>query len=320
MLKVGVLMGGISSEREVSLDSGNNVIEHLDKSKYEVIPVVIDNKEDVFEKVRDLDFALLMLHGKFGEDGRVQAVLETCGIPYSGCGVLAGALGVDKDICKQVLRYNNIRTADWFVVRAIEDINYEKIEEYGYPVMVKPVSGGGSVATFIVKKKEDVEEAVREGLIWDEEIMIEKFIPGATEITCPVVDGKMLPVLQIDPQGEFFDYQSKYTAEGSERYVVNLPKELHEEVERMAVGTYYALKTSVYTRVDMLVKDGVPYVLEVNTLPGMTKNSLYPVSLKGAGIEISDFLDTIIEKSLAVRKRVADLDNARNNGVVVKEK
>ncbi|MGL5649156.1 MAG: ATP-grasp domain-containing protein, partial [Clostridium sp.] len=214
----------------------------------------------------------------------------------------------------------NIRTADWFVVKSIEDINYDKIEEYGYPVMVKPVSGGGSVATFIVKKKEDVEEAVREGLLWDEEIMIEKFIPGATEITCPVVDGKMLPVIQIDPKGEFFDYQSKYTAEGSDRYTVELPKELHEEVEKMAVATYYALKTSVYTRVDMLVKDGVPYVLEVNTLPGMTKNSLYPVSLKTAGIEVSDFLDTVIEKSLEVRRKVEALDNARNNGVTVKEK
>ena len=147
MMKVGVLMGGISSEREVSLDSGNNVIEHLDKSKYEVIPVVIDKKTDVIEKVKDLDFALLMLHGKFGEDGRVQAILETYEIPYSGCGVLAGGLGVDKDITKQILRYNNIRTADWFVVKSVEEIDYAKIEEYGYPVMVKPVNGGGSVAT-----------------------------------------------------------------------------------------------------------------------------------------------------------------------------
>ncbi len=317
MMKVGVLMGGISSEREVSLDSGNNVIEHLDKSKYEVIPVVIDKKTDVIEKVKDLDFALLMLHGKFGEDGRVQAILETYEIPYSGCGVLAGGLGVDKDITKQILRYNNIRTADWFVVKSVEEIDYAKIEEYGYPVMVKPVNGGGSVATFIVKKKEDVEAAVLDGLKWDEEIMIEKFLTDATEITCPVVNGKMTSVIAIEPKGEFFDYESKYTAEGSKRYVVELPEELHKEVEAMAVGTYHALKTSVLTRVDMLIKDGVPYVLEVNTLPGMTKNSLVPVSLKHFGIEMGEFLDMVIEESIKVRKRAYDLDNARNNGVEV---
>lgn len=318
MMKVGVLMGGISSEREVSIDSGNNAIEHLDKSKYEIVPILIDKKTDVIEKVKDLDFALLMLHGKFGEDGRVQSILETYEIPYSGCGILCGALGVDKDMTKQILRYNNIRTADWFVVKSVEDINYDTIEEYGYPVMVKPVSGGSSVAAFVVKEKKDVEAAVLEGLKWDEEVMIEKFLSNATEITCPVINGKMTSIIAIEPNGEFFDYQSKFTAEGSKRYVVEFPEELQKEVERMAVGTYHALKTSVLTRVDMLIKDGVPYVLEVNTLPGMTKNSLVPVSLEHFGIDMGEFLDMIIEESIKVRKKSYGIDDARGNGAEVK--
>jgi D-alanine-D-alanine ligase len=297
-MKVGVLMGGISSEREVSLNSGNSMMQHINKEKYEVVPVVIDKKDDVIEKVKGLDFALLALHGKFGEDGTVQAVLQTLGIPYSGCDTLSSSLCMDKDLTKTVLKANGVRTARWLNVKSVEEIDYNKIEEIGYPVFIKPTNGGSSVATFKITKKEDVENAVLEGLKWDKEVMIEEFIKG-DEITCPVFENEMFPVLAIKAKTDFYDYEQKYSANGAEHYAINLEKNLHKEVEKMALDTYKALKCSVYARIDMIItEDNVPYVLEVNTLPGMTATSLFPQSAAEKGISYTEFIDMIIEYSL----------------------
>ena len=164
-MKVGVIMGGISSEREISLKSGNSIVEKIDKSKYEVIPVVIDDKEDIITKVKGLDFALLALHGKFGEDGTVQSVLQTLDIPYSGCGPISSGICMDKDFTKRVLKANDIRTARWINVSSVDEIDYDKIEEMGYPVFVKPTNGGSSVATFKVKEKSEIRAAVEEGIV-----------------------------------------------------------------------------------------------------------------------------------------------------------
>ena len=301
-MKVGVIMGGISSEREISLKSGNSIVEKIDKTKYEVIPVVIDNKEDIITKVKGLDFALLALHGKFGEDGTVQSVLQTLDIPYSGCGPISSGVCMDKDFTKRVLKANDIRTARWINVSSVDEIDYDKIEEMGYPVFVKPTNGGSSVATFKVKEKSEIRAAVEEGLKWDCEVMIEEFVEGE-EITCPVFDGEMWPVIAIKPHSDFFDYTQKYAADGADEIVVQLEENLHKEVEKMALATYKALKCSVYSRVDMIVtKEGVPYVLEVNTLPGMTKNSLFPKSAAGRNISFSGLLDLIIQESLKENK------------------
>jgi D-alanine-D-alanine ligase len=299
-MRVGVIMGGISSEREVSLNSGQSILANLDKDKYEIIPVVIDSKEDLFTKVKDIDFALLALHGKFGEDGTVQAVLQTMGIPYSGCDTLSSAVCMDKDMTKKVLKSRDIRTAPWFNVSSVEEIDYNRIEQLGYPVVVKPNNGGSSVATFVVKEKSEIEAAVIEALKWDKEVMLEKYIKG-DEITCPILDGEMFPVLAIKPKSSFFDYASKYSDGGADEFVVELETSLHKQVEEMAIATYKALKCSVYARVDMIVKDGIPYILEVNTLPGMTKNSLFPKSAAGKNISFSGLLDRIIEISLRER-------------------
>ena len=297
-MKVGVLMGGISSEREVSLSSGKSIMEHINKEKYEVVPVVIDKKEDVIEKTKGLDFAFLGLHGKFGEDGEVQSVLQSLNIPYSGCGPLSSGICMDKDLTKSVLKAKGIRTAKWINVKSVEEIDYDKIEEMGYPVFIKPTNGGSSVATFKIKKKEDVEAAVVEGLKWDSEVLIEEFIKG-DEITCPVFNGELFPVLAIKANSEFYNYEQKYSANGASHYPIKLEEKLHKEVKKMALGTYNALKCSVYARVDMIVtEEGVPYVLEVNTLPGMTSTSLFPQSAADRGINYSEFIDLIIETSL----------------------
>ena len=249
-MKVGVIMGGISSEREISLKSGNSIVEKIDKNKYEVMPIVIDNKEDIVNKVKDIDFALLALHGKFGEDGTVQSVLQTLDIPYSGCGPISSGLCMDKDFTKRILKANDVRTARWINVSSVEEIDYDKIEEMGYPVFVKPTNGGSSVATFKIKNKEDIQAAVEEGLKWDTEVMIEEFVEG-DEITCPVFDGKMWPVIAIKPKSDFFDYTQKYAADGADEIVIELEEELHKEVEKMALETYKALKCQVYARVEI---------------------------------------------------------------------
>lgn len=301
-MKIGVIMGGISSEREISLKSGNSIIENINKDKYEVIPVIIDKKEDIITKTQGIDFALLALHGQFGEDGTVQSVLQTLGIPYSGCGPLSSAMCMDKDVSKSILMAAGIRTAPWINLRKDDKLDFNKINELGYPVVVKPTHGGSSVATFIVKEEKDIEGCVVEAFKWDNEVMIEKFIKG-DEITCPVYGDKMLPVIAIKPKSEFFDFASKYQDGGAEEIVVELEKNLHEEVEKMALETYKALKCEVYSRVDMIVTEqGIPYILEVNTLPGMTKNSLIPKSAAALNISFSKLIDMIIEDSMKITR------------------
>ncbi|MGL5150487.1 MAG: D-alanine--D-alanine ligase [Clostridium sp.] len=297
-MKIGVIMGGISSEREISLKSGASVVENINKERYDVVPVVIDKKEDIITKVKGLDFALLALHGQFGEDGTVQSVLQTLGIPYSGCGPLSSAACMDKDMTKSLLEVAGVRTAPWINLRSIEELSLDDINKMGYPVVIKPTHGGSSVATFIIKSEDEVLSAVEEGFKWDNEVMIEKFIKG-DEITCPILDGKLYPIVAIKPKGEFFDFTSKYQDGGADEFVIELEENLHKEVEEMAFKTFRALKCSVYARVDMIIAEGgVPYLLEVNTLPGMTKNSLFPKSVAGVNMEFAELLDKIIQTSL----------------------
>ncbi|MFW2491488.1 D-alanine--D-alanine ligase [Clostridium chromiireducens] len=301
-MKIGVIMGGISSEREISLKSGNSIIENINRDKYEVVSIIIDKKDDVITKTKEIDFALLALHGQFGEDGTVQAVLQTLGIPYSGCGPLSSAMCMDKDITKSTLKAAGIRTAPWINLRKGDSIDFDKINELGYPVVVKPTHGGSSVATFIVKEESEIQSCVVEAFKWDSEVMIEKFIKG-DEITCPVYGDKMLPVIAIKPKAEFFDFASKYQDGGAEEIVVELEKNLHEEVEKMALETYKALKCEIYSRVDMIItEEGTPYILEVNTLPGMTKNSLIPKSAAALNISFSQLIDMIIEDSIKISR------------------
>lgn len=299
-MKIGVIMGGISSEREISLKSGEEICKNLNKSKYEVIPIILDSKEDIVDKVNDIDIAFLALHGQFGEDGTIQGILESLGVPYTGCGVLSSAMCMDKDITKRLIQGQGIKTAPWINVKSLEEIDYSGVDKIGYPVVAKPNSGGSSVATFVVKNREDLNVAVLEGLKYDKEVMIEKYISG-DEITCCILNGEMLPILAIKPRASFFDYTSKYADGGADEYIVELEEELQKQVEDISIKCYRALKCSVYSRVDLIVQNGEPYVLEINTLPGMTKNSLFPKSARGIGIDFSGLLDRIIEHSLSER-------------------
>lgn len=300
-MKVGILMGGISTERDVSLETGKSIIDNIDKLKYEIIPIIIDKKEDVLSKCIGIDFAFLALHGKFGEDGSIQKILEILNIPYSGCNALSSSMCMDKDIAKRIMLSSNIRTPKWTTVKSVEDIDYKFIETMKYPVFIKPNSGGSSVATFLVEKRGDVKGAVSNVLLYDDIALIEEYIKGE-EITCPILNGKVLPILGIKPNGKFFDIKSKYTDNEANEFIITLDKNLEKEIKIKALKIYNALRCSVYARIDMIVRNGISYALEVNTLPGMTKNSLFPKSCKGMNIDFTRLLDLIINYSLKEKR------------------
>lgn len=297
--KIAVVMGGISSEREISLKSGSGVFESLDREKYEPIKVVIDEKTDIITKIPDdVDFAFLALHGKFGEDGCVQSVLETRDIPYSGCGPLSSAMCMDKNISKKICKASGIPTADWITVKSIEEIDYDRIEEMGYPVFVKPNSGGSSVATFMIKEKAGIEDAVRQGLEVDTEVMIEQYLPGE-ECTSFILDGEVFPTVSIKSEQEFFDFEAKYSSDnGAVEEVVYLEESLQNKLNEYSKMCWDAFNCRAYVRVDFIISNGVPYVLELNTLPGLTATSLIPRSAAAKGISYSQLLDKLISCSL----------------------
>lgn len=300
-MKIGVVMGGISSEREVSLASGREILKNIKDGNDEVVEVILNTKDDIFEKAKGLDFALLALHGKYGEDGTVQSILDAMDIPYSGCGMVSSALCMDKDVAKSLMVSKGIRTARWQVFENLEEVTKEKIEKLGYPLVVKPNSGGSSVATFICKTYEEVLRGVEEGLKVDNRVMAEEFLTG-DEITIPMLNGHILPTLMIKPlKGGFFDYSSKYEEGGAEETIITYDEVLQGELHSMAQKSYEVLRCEVYARVDFMLKDGIPYILEVNTLPGMTKTSLFPKSAQGIGLDYKGLLDEIIKGSLALR-------------------
>ncbi len=299
-MKIAVIMGGISSEREVSLDSGNEIYKYLDKEKHDVSKVILDTKSDILEKLdRDTDFAFLALHGKYGEDGVVQCILDSLDIPYSGCNPLTSGILMDKNYTKIILHGEDLPTAPWIVVKSIDKIDYDKIDELGYPVFIKPNSGGSSVATFKVKSKEEVEEAVKKGLEVDECVMIEKYVKGV-EHTSFVLNGEVYPTIRIVSDQEFYDYEAKYSDDHpAHKEIVELDKDLQEEINSISKKCWDIFNCKGYVRVDFIVdEENKPYVLELNTLPGMTSHSLIPMSARSRGIEYPQLLEKLMEVSL----------------------
>lgn len=276
-LRVGVLMGGNSSEREVSIMSGKEVIKNLDKDKYEVVEIVVPEE---LEKVKSIDVAFLALHGKGGEDGIIQGYLETLGIKYTGCGVMASAVGMDKRI------FRMLAERDGFLMAA---------ETKSVPCVVKPVNGGSSVGVVIVKDESKLKEAIDEAKKYDSEIVIEEYIEG-TEVSCGILGNTVLPVIEIVPKKEFFDYEAKYTQGMSEEICpARLSETVTKIIQEETMRVFKMIGGRGYARVDFIIKDDTPYLLEINTLPGMTPNSLLPKEAGAVGINYSQLLDKIIE-------------------------
>ncbi len=299
--RIGVLMGGASSEKEISLKTGRGVEKALREIGYEVVPIVLGEPgTDVCGEIRDasIDIAFIALHGRGGEDGCIQGLLEWMGIPYTGSSVLASALAMDKLKAKEMFRLHNVPTPPYYVATAAQlagQLLEEQHGSFGFPVIVKPRGEGSSVGLARADNMSGLRGAVMTALAHDSEALVERFIK-ATEVHVGVVDGKALGAIEVVPKSGLFDYQAKYTA-GMTEFVLppRLPATRLRGVMNLAERAASSLGCTGACRVDCLVTEGEnEYVLEVNTLPGMTATSLLPQIAAHVGIEYSALCEKIV--------------------------
>lgn len=338
-MRVTVLTGGTSAERDVALASAVQVIGALRSRGHEV--AVVDTARGYIPQgdepallsaavgteppsiaqltslergllltglanlaaVRDADVLFLALHGGRGEDGTIQTLLEMVGVPYTGSGRLGSAMAMDKDISKRLFQQAGVPTAAWVMAPAAKD---EVGRQFGWPVVVKPSKQGSTVGLSVVKSPKDYEAAVALARQYDDEIMIEAFVPGR-ELTVGVLEGRTLAVGEIIPRHEIFDYECKYTPGMSQEvFPADLPRAVTEECSRLSLLAHEALKLGGYSRVDFrLTPAGDLFCLEVNTLPGMTATSLLPQAARAVGIEFPELCERICR--VARRSRVENL-------------
>jgi len=301
-LTVALLSGGISSEREVSINSGNQVFEALDKKKYEIIRY--DPKTDIHLLVADapkIDVALIILHGLYGEDGTVQGLLDLLNIPYQGSGVPGSAIAMNKVISKQLYEKHGLPVPQYLVVKKEDKIDPANCRKrIGLPMVVKPAEGGSSVGMSIVKTEDTIKSALDKAFEYDETVLIESYIKGV-EITGGVIGNKdlqALPLIEIipDEKHDFFDYEAKYTAGVTQEICpARIDDSLTVQAQTYAKTAHQALSCKGYSRTDMIVKEKDIYVLETNTIPGMTPTSLLPQAANAAGLNFTQLLDRLIE-------------------------
>ena len=304
-LTVALLAGGISSEREVSLQSGDQVYEALDKDKYHILRY--DPKTDLDRLVNDaagIDVALIILHGPYGEDGTVQGLLDLLGIPYQGSGVLGSALAMNKEVTKQLYEKSGLPVPPYIIYDRNDNVNVGAcVKQIGLPLVVKPVSGGSSVGMSIVRSAGDLQGALDKAIVYDRAVMVESYIAG-TELTGGVIGNKeleALPIIEIlpDQTREYFDYEAKYTPGVTQEICpARIDEELTQQAQSYAKIAHQALYCRGYSRTDMILKDREIYVLETNTIPGMTVTSLLPQAAQVAGISFSQLMDKLIELGL----------------------
>ncbi len=346
-LRVTVLTGGTSSEREVCLMSGRKVIAALDPARYEVkcldladiagdtaacllsgsAPVgmlsdgLTPSKEN--KKTKSLvttgasnligrddsslakskpDVVFIALHGGTGENGAVQGLLELLGIPYTGSGVLASALAMNKIMAKKIFEQEGIPTPKWIALREHEPTDPESLlERIGLPCIVKPACEGSTIGVTVVKEKQDLLPALELAFRYGSEVLIEEFITG-TEITGPVLgnnEAQVLPLVEIVPDGGFYDYEAKYTPGATQEIVpARIPETSAAKARELTLRAHHALGCRGISRVDLIVTPEEVYVLEVNTIPGLTETSLVPRAAEAAGISFSQLVDRLIELAL----------------------
>jgi D-alanine-D-alanine ligase len=298
--KIGVLLGGLSSEREVSLASGNAILKALKEKGYHA--VAIDVGRDAAIKIRELgiDLAFIALHGKFGEDGAIQGMLEVMGIPFTGSGILASALGMNKTVSKQVFRSRGLSVGPYEVIYAGEaDRINTVIDQIRYPVVIKPHAEGSSVGVSLVFKKEDVARAVDLAFQYGGEILVEQFIKGK-EVQVGILGDRALGAIEIVPKRAFYDYAAKYEQGMSDHFFpARIPEAVYKKTLEAGLVAHRAIGCRGYSRVDFIIDEkGVPYILEVNTLPGMTATSLLPEIARGVGISFPDLVVEILRLAL----------------------
>lgn len=305
-LRVAVIMGGKSPEYEVSITTGNQVIENLDKNKYEIIPVRLSKnltKKEIIDLINltpSPDIFFIAMHGPFGEDGTIQGMLDFLGLKYTGAGVLGSALGMNKIAFRKVLQSENLPNPKYFVLTKGEK-KTSKLKNLGPPWVVKPSSQGSSVGVSISKNQNQLQKALKKAFQYDEHILIEEYLAGI-EISCGVLGNKhpfALPVIEICFENEFFDYEAKYTPGKCKEIVpARIDKTLTNKVQDLAVKVYRTVHCQGFGRIDMIIKNNNPYILEINTIPGLTPTSLLPQEAETAGISFSELLDLVIKFGL----------------------
>ncbi len=328
-IKIALIVGGASAEREVSKSTGKNIYEALLNLNYQV--KVIDpaygiNQPEEVEKIfsekdfseintqnyvscvnsklfDNIDVVFNALHGPWGEDGTIQSLFELRGIKYTGSKVLGSALAMDKMFSKISFEHFKVNTPKWFVIEKnendLENISQKINSEFGFPCVIKPNNQGSTVGLTICKSEEEVEDAIVLSREHCDKALVEEFISGY-ELTVGVLDKKCFEPLEIKPKSGFYDYESKYTPGMSEYEVpANFPKQVLVNLKDQAEKAFIAVGASNYARVDFrLSEDHVPYCLEVNTLPGMTNTSLLPKAAKVDGISYEQLVDKIVKLAL----------------------
>ncbi|MEJ2232882.1 MAG: D-alanine--D-alanine ligase [Syntrophobacterales bacterium] len=304
-LTVALLSGGRSAEREVSLKSGEQVYQALNKEKYHIRRY--DPRDDLarlMAEAEEINVALIILHGRYGEDGTIQGLLELLDIPYHGSGVLGSALAINKIQSKRLYEYAGLPVSPYLILDRSDPGAQNKVRDaLGFPVVVKPEHEGSSIGLSIVGDADHFQPALDLAGQYDRLVLVEKYITG-TEITGAVLGNlnpKPLPLVEIIPgdQYSFFDYEAKYKPGATKEICpARLSAELTEKAQDYAVRAHRALRCRGYSRTDMIVSDNEAYVLETNTIPGMTATSLYPQAAAAAGISFSELLDRLIELAL----------------------
>jgi D-alanine-D-alanine ligase len=304
---IGVLMGGLSVEREISLRSGGNCLRALRSRGYRTVR--IDAVRDVAQRLDEtgVEVAFLALHGRYGEDGTIQGLLEMMGIPYTGSGVLASALGMNKIAAKKVVRASGVPTPDYCEIgmdRPADSVSAWVETELGLPVMVKPLEEGSSLGVSKCKLAADLATCIVQGRAEFGAMFAERFVSGR-EITAGVLERKgrceTLPILELVPKNEFYDFEAKYT-EGMTEFILpaRLEPAVEEEAQRLALAAFKAIGCRGYARVDMMVdREGVPWFIELNTLPGMTELSDLPAQARAAGLSYEDLVEIILLTAVA---------------------
>jgi D-alanine-D-alanine ligase len=281
--------------------SGRAVAEGLERLGHDVVPIVIGEATDAFLAITnsDIDVAFLALHGKLGEDGCVQGLLELCGIPYTGSSVLSSALAMDKLKAKEMFRLHNVPTPPYYVLDASEIQDLDEVHgSFGYPVMVKPRREGSSLGVSKATTPSELRTAALEALSFDSSVLVERFVAGK-EIAVGLLDGRVLGAIEIAPHGGVYDFAAKYTPGLTEYFMpARLPPTRYRGVLHLAERAAQALETAGAVRVDLLVTEGQnEYVLEVNTLPGMTEQSLMPKIASAAGFDFDSLCGAILDRA-----------------------
>ncbi len=296
--KIAVIVGGPSSEAEISRRSGKNIFNALKNLGY-INAELVEVDGNIAKTLRDKGIELVYnaMHGKFGEDGCIQGMLEVMGIPYTGCGVMASAVCMNKEFTKNVLKEANIPLIKSVLVRKDESYK-DKIKGLSYPFMLKPVSEGSSLGMYKVNTPEEMEECFKKSLEYGQDVMVEEYLQGKSVTVGVLEDGDKMfatEILEFRTKTEWYDYEAKYTA-GMTEFVLpaELSAEMTKQVKQIAIDAFNACACKGVSRVDFLVTEDTPYVLEINTSPGMTDLSDLPAQSKAMGIDYDTLVQIIL--------------------------